>query len=298
MAGIVARKKHGAKRGGRMAFVALVALVIAAAALSTRRRPAGEGARPGTPPAPAAVEVAGIEKPGEAKPSSAQPGRAATAPAEAAEPAPAPAPKREGLPDYVPDDYMPKPGQMVLPNGKVMTFPPPEPGKPRMLVAGGRTWECDSEGNFRDVTPRQLFKTAFEANFLAMSVEGRSFIPACLTGLDKDDVVAMLTKEYVPIGDETEHELEQLAAYEEMRAAALAYIEEGGDFDDFVADINSFVQAERRIRARSLKKVMMLYNDGRIDEAKAEAAALDDALASQGYRPLRLPPRVREAFGE
>ncbi|MBR3087193.1 MAG: hypothetical protein IKH04_12420, partial [Kiritimatiellae bacterium] len=64
MAGIVARKKHGAKRGGRMAFVALVALVIAAAALSTRRRPAGEGARPGTPPAPAAVEVAGIEKPG------------------------------------------------------------------------------------------------------------------------------------------------------------------------------------------------------------------------------------------
>lgn len=297
MAGIVARKKHGgAKRGGRMAFVALVALVIAAvaAAWHVRGKSSGRDARPGTPPAPAAVEVAGIEKPGEAKPSPAQPGRAATAPAEPAEPAP----KREGLPDYVPDDYMPKPGQMVLPNGKVMTFPPPEPGKPRMLVAGGRTWECDSEGNFRDVTPRQLFKTAFEANFLAMSVEGRSFIPAFLTGLDKDDVVAMLTKEYVPIGDETEHELEQLAAYEEMRAAALAYIEEGGDFDDFVADINSFVQAERRIRARSLKKVMMLYNDGRIDEAKAEAAALDDALASQGYRPLRLPPRVREAFGE
>jgi len=298
MACIVTRKKHGgAWRGGRTAFALLAALAIVAvaAAWAMRRKAPGQEVLPETPAAPA--PVARVEKPSEVKPTPAPKVRAPEPePAEAAEAEPAP--KREGLPDYVPDGYMRKPGQMILPNGKVMTFPPPEPGKTHMLVAGGRTWECDSEGNFRDVTPRQLFKTAFEANFLAMSVEGRSFIPTTLTGLDKDDVVAMLTKEYVPIGDETEHELEQLAAYEEMRAAALAYIDEGGDFDDFVADINSFVQAERRIRARSLQKVMMLYKDGRIDEAKAEAATLDDVLVSQGYKPLHLPPQVREAFGE
>ena len=202
------------------------------------------------------------------------------------------------LPDYVPADYVPKAGQMILPNGKIMTFPPPTEDKPRKLLAGNRTWECYADGSWRDVTPRQLFKTAFEANFLGLSVEGRSFIPAFLTGLDQDDVVRMLQKEYVPVGDETEDELAQLAAYDEMRAIALDYIGQGGSFDDFVAGIASQVAAERKLHAKSLKQVMTLFKEGRLDEAKARAEELNATLESEGFKPLRLPAHVRAAFGE
>lgn len=205
--------------------------------------------------------------------------------------------RADGLPDYVPDDYVKKPGQMMLPNGKVLTFPPPGEGEIRTVVGGGKTWECDGEGGWRDVTPRQLFKTAFEANFLGLSVEGRSFIPAFLTGLDQDAVVEMLKKDYVPVGDETEDELAQIAAYDEMRAIALDYIDQGGSFDDFVTEIASYERAQRKMHAASMKQVMTLFKEGRIDEAKARAAELDEVLAGQGYKPLRLPAHVRRAFG-
>ena len=207
-------------------------------------------------------------------------------------------PARPAVPDYVSDDYVPKPGQMQLPDGKVLTFPPPKPGETRTLAAYGHIYECYADGGWKDATPRKLFGTAFEENFLALSVEGRTFIPAFLTGLDQDDVVRVLQKEYEPIGDETDEEKAQLAAYDEMRAAALDYIAGGGSFDEFVTEIATFVKQERTLKAKALREVMTLFKEGRVDEAKARAAALDEALATQGFSRLRLPAHVRSAFGE
>ena len=258
----------------------------------------------GEPPAPP-VERAAARSESAPHPAPAVPAAesAAESPGNSPHPAEEPEPqepqREDGWPPYpLPDGYVVRAGQMALPNGKVMTFPPPTEDKPRMLVAGGKTWECLADGRWRDVTPRLLFGTAFEENFLALSVEGRSFIPAFLTGLDQDDVVNALRREYVPKGDETEDELAQLAAYDEMRSAALAYVEEGGSFDDFVTEIASFEQAQRKIQASSMRQVMELFREGRVEEAKARAAELDAIMAEQGYRPLRFPAHVRAAFGE
>ena len=193
--------------------------------------------------------------------------------------------------------FVKRPGAMQLPNGKVLTFKPPKPGEVRKVYGGGRLYECDSEGNWRDITKRKLFKTAFELNFLGLANAGKSFIPAFLVGLDQDEVVEFLKKPYEPIGDETEEELEQLAAYDEMRASALEYIEAGGKFDDFVTEISNFVKAERKIRANGLKQVMELAKAGDIEGARKRTAEINAALAEQGYQPLKFPSRVVEQYG-
>ena len=156
-----------------------------------------------------------------------------------------------------------RPGAMQLPNGKVLTFPAPKPGEIRKVYAYGHMYECDSEGNFRDITPRKLFHTAFEGNFLALACEGKTFIPAFLTGLDQEEVKEILKKNYEPIGDETEEEWAQLKAYDELRCAVLQYMEEGGSFDDFVMDFANYEKKSRETNAMCLREVMTLCKEGK-----------------------------------
>lgn len=193
-------------------------------------------------------------------------------------------------------EYAKRPGQLQLPNGKILTFPPPKEGETRKVYAYGHTYECDHLGNFRDISKRQLFKTAFEANFLALANENKPFIPAFLMGLNQEDVARMLAKNYEPVGDETEEELAQIKAYDEMRAAALEYMGEGGKFDDFVDSIATFVKKERQVRAICLREVMTLYKQGKIAEAKEMSTAANVMTEQNGYKAIRLPPHVQVEF--
>lgn len=193
-------------------------------------------------------------------------------------------------------EYVKRPGQLQLPNGKILTFPPPKEGETRKVYAFGHMYECDHEGNFKDLTERKLFHTAFEGNFLALATQESSFIPAFLTGLDESEVRAILSKEYVPIGDETEKELEKIKAYKDMQRAVLEYMNQGGSFDDFVNDMAQHVKTERKTRAMALREVMMLYKAGKISEAKEMAQAADILTDKKGFKPIKLPPHVVEAF--
>lgn len=197
-----------------------------------------------------------------------------------------------------PPPYVKRPGAMQLPNGKVLTFPAPKEGETRKVYAYGHMYECDSEGNFRDITPRKLFHTAFEGNFLALAVEGKTFIPAFLTGLDQEEVKEILKKNYEPIGDETEEEWAQLKAYDDMRCAALQYMEEGGSFDDFVMDFANYEKKSRETNAMCLREVMTLCKEGKIEEAKEMAGAAKKLMEQKGLRPFKLPPHVQAAFDE
>ncbi len=215
------------------------------------------------------------------------------APKPIAKPAPAPAKPEPPKPEYVK-----KPGQLQLPNGKILTFPPPAEGETRKVYAYGHLYECDHLGNFKDISKRPLFKTAFEENLLALASESKPFIPAFLMGLDETEVAKMLAKNYEPKGDETEEEKERLKAYDEMRAAALEYMGQGGKFDDFVGNIATFVQKERQTRANCLREVMTLYKQGKVAEAKEMANAAKILTDREGYKAIRLPPHVQQAFDE
>ena len=197
-----------------------------------------------------------------------------------------------------PPPFVKRPGAMQLPNGKVLTFPAPKGDEIRKVYAYGHMYECDSEGNFRDVTKRQLFHTAFEANFLGLAIEDKPFIPAFLTGLDQEEVKQILTKNYEPIGDETEEEMVQLKAYDDMRCAALQFMEEGGTFDEFVDYFAKQVKDERETNALCLREVMTLVKEGKLAEARDMAEAANRLKEKKGLKPLKLPAHVQAAFDE
>ena len=286
MASIVTNSSRKRKNSRTPLFIlAAVLVVLAVVFLATRKKPA----EPEAPVAPGPVAV-----------TPATPEQDFTGPdrPKIVEPVTETALTKEQELFNKTNNYVKKPGQMMLPNGQILTFPPPKPGEVRLVASNSRIYECDSEGNWRDTTKRNLFDTAFEANFLNLSVEGKTFIPAFLTGLDQDEVIKILKKDYELKGDETEEEMEQIKAYLEMKGAALDYIEEGGTFDDFVTEIASYVQAERQMHVHARKQVMMLFKEGKIEEAREKAAALNAVMEEQGYKPLRLPAHVRRAFGE
>ena len=167
----------------------------------------------------------------------------------------------------VPPEFVKRPGALQLPDGKVLTFPAPKEGEIRKVYAYGHMYECDHLGNFRNVTRRQLFKTAFEANFLGLAVADKPFIPASLKGLDQEDVKKMLLKPYEPKGDETEEETEQVRAYDAMRATALQFMEESGAFDDFVdyfANRYPFIQPMNMARMQKMWKRFGVKKEHRI----------------------------------
>ncbi|MGN1359569.1 MAG: hypothetical protein ACI4X9_03855 [Kiritimatiellia bacterium] len=216
----------------------------------------------------------------ESQKSAADPGTKA-APAPAAKPKPG-------------KEFVKRPGALQLPDGRVLTFPPPKEGEIRKVYSHGRMYACDHLGNFEDITPRDLFHTPFEANFLALAQADGAFIPAFLTGLDPKEVRAYLTKPYQPIGDETEKELEQLKAYEELRRAVLEYMDQGGSFDDYVMETARFEKNQRMAHAVGLRSIASLVKAGKIEEAKRMRLAVDQAMKQQGYNPVKLPARFEK----
>ena len=105
-----------------------------------------------------------------------------------------------------------------------------------------------------------------------------------------------LQKPYQPIGDETVEEKAELQAYDEMRAAALQYMDEGGSFDDFVGYFAQQVKDERKTNALCLREVMTLYKEGRVVEAKEMAEAANALKEQKGLKPFKVPVHVQEAF--
>ena len=194
--------------------------------------------------------------------------------------------------------FVKRPGALMLPDGQVLTFPPPKEGETRTVYAYGHSYVCDHLGNFTDVTPRNLFDSAFEANFLALAQEGKPFIPAFLTGLDNDDVRKILEKPYEPIGDETDDEKAQLKAYDDLRNAALAYMDQGGNFSEWVEDLAKFERKEREARAFGLSEVMKLVKEGNAEKAKIMYQATSQLMEEKGFKPIRLPKYVQDAFDQ
>ena len=245
-----------------------------------------------TVPAPQEASVKASAKPAKSAPPSVElePQKPPKRPDRAAE--------RQAAIEKAKAEFVKRPGALQLPDGQVLTFPAPKEGEIRKVYAYGHMYECDHLGNFKDVTPRKLFHTAFEGNFLALAQEGKPFIPAFLTGLENDDVRKILQKPYVPIGDETDDEKAQLKAYDDLRNAALEYMDQGGNFSEWVEDLAKFERKEREARAFGLGEVMKLVKEGKAEEAKIMYRAASQLMEEKGFKPIRLPKYVQDAFDQ
>ena len=311
---IVAKKRRGGKaaqgrgrspsapqsawlRGGAPGMRALpwagAAVLVALAALLawrwTARRP--ESSHPaGEQPAPP-VERAAARSESSPHPAPTPAAESAAASQESSpHPAEAPAPPAEPAVQLVP-------GRITLPNGKTLSFKPPEEGTTTKVYASGHTYEAFPDGSFKDITPRKLFGTAFENQFQNALVDGNMAIATFLTGLDEEKVIELLRKPVVFEDIDTNEERETKEAMAEMKAAALDYIEAGGTFDEFVTEAQTFANQERQLKAKGLRSVMERYKEGDYAGARERLDAVNGALATQGFLEIRLPAHVKAALG-
>ena len=203
---------------------------------------------------------------------------------------PAPKPPKAEKPEYVK-----KPGQLQLPDGRMLTFPIPKEGEFRMVHSHGKIYKCDHLGNFEDVTPKPVFDNSFEENLIGMSIDKGSFIPGMLMGLNKDAVLKMLNKPVTINPDDPEDIVAKKQSVVETKKLALKYMEEtGGSFDDFVMDMRTLVAEERGIRGQAMREIVGLLREGRLTDAVAYKNQLNSELSKNGISPLKLPARIEE----
>ena len=271
-----------------VAIAAIVAIYLGTRASSPRQQPSP--AVSDTPPSPPEAATTSAE----AAPVS--PVEPAQPPSEAAQP-PAMSP-REARIFAATNNYVKKPGQMLTDDGRVLTFPPPKEGEFRTVHSHGKVYKCDSEGNWEDVTPRPLFDNSFEENLVGLSIEGGSFIPGMLMGLDTNAIMPLLRRDVVINEDDTEDEKAKKEAVAQMKGVILDYIEQGGTFDQFVMEMRALTVQERALKAQAYKKVGQLIKEGKLDEAKAYRDSFNAVMDEQGFTPLKYPPNVNKMLGD
>lgn len=192
--------------------------------------------------------------------------------------------------------YVKKPGQLMLPDGKILTFKPPTEGKTRKIVTSGRIYECDSEGNWKDITPPPVFDNPIENQLIGLSLPDAIFIPGLLLGYDSNDVKQILQKPVVFTDEDSEKTLRSKQAVAEMKQVILEYMDNGGTFEQFVLEMSSFAQQERILKQQCLKKVSDLLKQGLVKEARQYVAELNSALEEQGFSSVKLPKRLERSL--
>ena len=187
----------------------------------------------------------------------------------------------------------------MLPGGQVITFKPPKEGEVRIVHGlNGIKYECDSEGNWRDVTPKKLFDNPIENHLIGLSVENGSFIPAFMMGYDTNEVMKALHKDVVINADDSPAVVAKKEAVAEMKRVILDYIDQGGTYDGFISEMAEYVKSERKVKARALSKISKLLKEGKIEEACAYRDEINKVLDEQQYSTLKLPKFMSDVMGE
>ncbi|MGN0847813.1 MAG: hypothetical protein ACI4RA_10580 [Kiritimatiellia bacterium] len=195
------------------------------------------------------------------------------------------------------EEWVPTPGKLRLPDGRVLTFPVPREGEFRIVHSHGRTYKCDHLGNFEDVTPKPVFDNAFEENLIGVSVEGGGFVPGMLLGLDRDEVLRMLNRPVTVNDDDPEDVKAKKRAVAETKELILEYMKGGGTFDECVMELRELSVRERGARGTALRDIVALLKEGRAEDAALYRRTVDARLEKEGLRPLRLPGHIAEALG-
>ena len=184
------------------------------------------------------------------------------------------------------------PGKMLTEDGRELTFPVPKPGEFRIVHTHGKMYQCDSEGNFVDITPKPIFDNAFEECLIGMAVEGGSFIPGMLMGHDEKEVRSMLTKVVSISPDDPSDVAEKKEAVAYLKADMLDYMNRGGKFDDYVMEMRKQSVHERGLKSQAMKEIVGMLKKGDSATAAAYCDKVNELFNKQGMKPLKLPSHI------
>lgn len=189
-----------------------------------------------------------------------------------------------------------KPGQITLPDGQILTFTPPKNGDVKKIISSGKIYECDSKGNFKDITPQMPFDNSFENLLVELSIEDGMFVPGLLMGYSTDDVMFMLKKDVIINDDDPDDIKAKKNAVAEIKKIILEYIEGGGTFEEFVHSVGIYSAEERKIKRNGIHKIIRLINDDKIEDARLFEEEFNKVLQTYNFGPLKLPKKIKDAL--
>lgn len=184
-------------------------------------------------------------------------------------------------------------GNVVLPNGRKLKIKLPPEGEARRLFSQGRTYEVDSKGNVTDITPLPVFEDKAENGLVAMALQGGSFVPA-FSKMSDESARELLERPVDIYDDDSDDVKAKKEAVAEFKLAALAYMDAGGSYNDYVDEVYAISKLERKLSSQGLRRIIELIKDGKIEEARRFKSTLDAALKEQGLSPVNLPPKIAE----
>ena len=193
--------------------------------------------------------------------------------------------------------YVKAAGKMLTDDGRVLTFPPPKEGEFRIVHSHGKKYQCDSQGNFVDITPKPLFDNPFENALAGMVSESGIFLPFMLQGHSKEEVAAMLIKKVEISPDDPPDVVEKKEAVAALKKDMMNYIKEGGTFDEYVSEMKNQTAKERSLKASGLKEIAKMIREGDVEGAAMFRQKFDAMVEKQGMRPIKLPKAINEALG-
>lgn len=190
-----------------------------------------------------------------------------------------------------------RPGYYRLPDGTEFRFKLPPEGRTASLKVKGVLYRFDSEGNFTDISKPKVFDNPVENQLVGLSVEGGSFAPGLMMRHSDEDILDALHKPVDIYDDDTDEVKAKKEAVAQMKAEILAYMEQGGTYEDFVTEMASMARQERKMKRDGIRKIVSMLEEGRTDEARDFYETYNGLLQESGYTALKLQMGLRERLG-
>ena len=187
--------------------------------------------------------------------------------------------------------FVKRPGALQLPNGDVITFKPPAPGKEKIVWVHGHKYIADSDGNFYDATPTPTFDNKFENVMESMSAVGNGVLPATALSVTSDEIAKYMSSKIVIEDDDPEDIVEKKIATAEMKELFRSYLKDGGNWEDFVMELNNIKRNERLLQGQAISEIARMLIEGDEEGAQLYRSKVDQFMKSKGYRGLKLPTK-------
>lgn len=190
-----------------------------------------------------------------------------------------------------------RPGYYMLPDGTEFRFRLPPEGQTASLKVRGVLYRFDSEGNFENISKPKVFDNPVENQLVGLSVEGGSFASGLMMRHTDEDILAALNRPVEIHEDDSDEVKAKKEAVAAMKQEILAYMEQGGTYEEFVTEMASMARQERKMKRDGIRKIVSLLDEGRADEARDFYETYNGLLEESGYTPLKLQMGLKERMG-
>ncbi len=139
------------------------------------------------------------------------------------------------------------------------------------------------------VLSKQYFDNPVENRLEKLGIPGRGVAMVLPNRLSQDEILAILRR---PIQINEDDDEETVAAKErtaEMKTAALEYIEAGGTYDEFIAEMVKTSNEEAEMKKTARTEMMRILKQEGYEAAEAYLEQVNPTLKEAGLKEMKIP---------